>query len=466
MISFVVNILVYMNKFEFTCIRFMLSLCLLSGMAADVCAAMADNDRPEKKKAVPAMDFLNSMGVCVHIQHGEDASRMAPLLRYIGVRNVRDAADRNYDTSGLIRLHNDAGVKVAICVGSGARDADLPAVLEMARRLHRAGALLAIEGPNEPNNFGGVTYRGRSTAKDNTWMPVAEMQRDLYAAVKADSELCDYPVFGVSETGAQTDNTGLQFIKVPSGTQCLMPEETRFADYLNVHNYMYHPSWQGLADNRVWMAADHTSACRVDGLYGNHGLTWLKKFEGYGVEELATVPRVTTETGVRVGDSNGEVTEHVQACHYMNVYLAQFSRGWKHTFIYEMIDDGDGAFGFFHRDYTTPRLAAHALHNMTTLLADSLSASGGSLAYSLSTETDCVHDLLLRKHDGSFALVVWGERASGSEKVTLRLGRSYAMEVFDPLVGTTPVARREGRSLELEVSDHPLIILMSRHRLK
>lgn len=451
-----------MNKFESICIRIILSLCLLSAMVTNASAATSENDRPENKKAVPAIDFLNSMGVCVHIQHGENASRMAPLLKYIGVRNVRDAADRNYDTSELIRLHDEAGVKVVICIGSGARDADLPAVLDMARRLHRAGALLAIEGPNEPNNFGGVTYRGRSTARDNTWMPVAEMQRDLYAAVKADSELCRYPVFGVSETGAQTDNTGLQFLTVPSGTECLMPEGTRFADYLNVHNYMYHPSWQGLADNRVWMAADHTAACRVDGLYGNHGLTWLKKFEGYSVEELATVPRVTTETGVRVGDSNGEVTEHVQACHYMNVYLAQFSRGWKHTFIYEMIDDGDGAFGFFHRDYTTPRLAAHALHNMTTLLADSLKAPCDSLAYSLSTETDCVHDLLLRKHDGSFALVVWGERASGSEKAVLNFDKSYILEVFDPLIGIAPLVIREDRILELEVSDHPLIIRISR----
>lgn len=451
-----------MNKFESICIRIILSLCLLSAMVTDACAATSENDRPEKKKAVPAMEFLNSMGVCVHIQHGENASRMAPLLKYIGVRNVRDAADRNYDTSGLIRLHDEAGVKVVICIGSGARDADLPAVLDMARRLHRAGALLAIEGPNEPNNFGGVTYRGRSTARDNTWMPVAEMQRDLYAAVKADSELCRYPVFGVSETGAQTDNTGLQFLTVPPGKECLMPEGTRFADYLNVHNYMYHPSWHGLADNRVWMAADHTAACRVDGLYGNHGLTWLKKYEGYTEEELATVPRVTTETGVRVGDSNGEVTEHVQACHYMNVYLAQFSRGWKHTFIYEMIDDGDGAFGFFHRDYTTPRLAAHALHNMTTLLADSLTAPYDSLAYSLSSETDCVHDLLLRKHDGSFALVVWGERASGSEKAVLSLDKSYMLEVFDPLIGLAPQSRREDSRLELEVSDHPIIIRISR----
>lgn len=451
-----------MNKFESICIRIILSLCLLPGMVTNARAATSENDRPEKKKAVPAMDFLNSMGVCVHIQHGENASRMAPLLRYVGVRNVRDAADRNYDTSGLIRLHDEAGVKVVICIGSGARDADLPAVLDMARRLHRAGALLAIEGPNEPNNFGGVTYRGRSTARDNTWMPVAEMQRDLYAAVKADSELCRYPVFGVSETGAQTDNTGLQFLTVPPGKECLMPAGTRFADYLNVHNYMYHPSWQGLADNRVWMAADHTAACRVDGLYGNHGLTWLKKYEGYTEDELATMPRVTTETGVRVGDSNGEVTEHVQACHYMNVYLAQFSRGWKHTFIYEMIDDGDGAFGFFHRDYTTPRLAAHALHNMTTLLADSLTAPCDSLAYSLSSETDCVHDLLLRKHDGSFALVVWGERASGSEKAVLCLDKSYLLEVFDPLIGLAPQSRREDSKLELEVSDHPLIIRISR----
>jgi hypothetical protein len=53
-----------------------------------------------------------------------------------------------------------------------------------------------------------------------------------------------------------------------------MPEGTQYADFANVHNYIYHPASPGLMDNKTWNAADPTPACKVDGLYGNYGLTW------------------------------------------------------------------------------------------------------------------------------------------------------------------------------------------------
>jgi hypothetical protein len=78
-----------------------------------------------------------------------------------------------------------------------------------------------------------------------------------------------YPVWSISENGAELDNVGLQFLTIPEGAGTSLPAGTRFADYANEHNYIYHPSSTGLADNKTWNAADPTSACRVDGLYGN-----------------------------------------------------------------------------------------------------------------------------------------------------------------------------------------------------
>jgi hypothetical protein len=69
-------------------------------------------------------------------------------------------------------------------------------------------------------------------------MPVAQFQRDLYATVKNDPFLRQYPIFGVSESGAETDNVGLQFLAIPTGASALFPAGTRFADYANVHNYV------------------------------------------------------------------------------------------------------------------------------------------------------------------------------------------------------------------------------------
>jgi hypothetical protein len=78
-----------------------------------------------------------------------------------------------------------------------------------------------------------------------------------------------------------------------------MPDGTSCADYANVHNYIYHPHSPNPADNKTWDAADPTAASRVDGLFGNFGLTWNNGFRGYNHDQLKILPRVTTETGVR-----------------------------------------------------------------------------------------------------------------------------------------------------------------------
>lgn len=416
-----------------------------------------------RMRAVPAYDFLQSIGACVHVQHGQNPEMIAPLLRYVGIRNVRDAADRNYDMSGLLYLHRQAGVRVVIGPGSGVVEQDLDKTIEMAVKLHQDGALLAIEGPNEPNNFGGLTYEGVSGGQERTWMPVARFQRDLYARIKKHPQLKRYPVFGVSETGAETDNCGLQFLTIPHGAGTLMPDGTRYADYANVHNYMYHPSWGDvLHDNQVWDAANPGKECHADGLYGNHGKTWRKGFPGYTDDELEHLPRVTTETGVRVGDCRGAVTEEVQACNYLNLFLSQYKRGWTHTFIYEFVDDPDGAFGFYSVDGTVRRKSADYMHNFTTLLHDGKSLRRPkSLDYSFARPLpEAVHDLLLQKSDGHFWLVVWGELVEGAVEVDLRLPSIVRkVTVYDPTIGIEPMSTLVSKDvLTLTVSRSPLLL--------
>jgi hypothetical protein len=152
--------------------------------------------------------------------------------------------------------------------------------------------LLAIEGNNEPNNWG-VTYQGeKGDGRAPSWVAVARLQSDLYKAVKDDPALKKYPVWSVSEGGAEVDDVGLQFLTIPKGAGTVLPQGTKYADAANVHNYIYHPGWPGLADNKAWNAADPTSTCRVDGLFGNYGVTWAKHFRGYPDADLLTLPRV------------------------------------------------------------------------------------------------------------------------------------------------------------------------------
>jgi hypothetical protein len=420
--------------------------------------------------AVSANDFLNSIGVCVHVQHGQDAAKLVAPLKYLGVRNVRDGADRNYNMSGLLTLHQQAGVLVAFGPGSGASDNfvnrrngvtnnALTATITAARQLAEAGALLAVEGPNEPNNFGGVTYQGqRSGVTNGTWLPVAKFQRDLYSAVKNDTTLKKYPVFGASEMGAEIDNAGLQYLTIPGGANCLMPDGTRYADYANVHNYVC-GHWKGLVDNQPFQAATHTNVPGIDGLFGNHGNTWRKHFPGYSESRLATLPKVTTETGWRT--DNTAAGDDVQGKVFLNVFLDQYKAGWKHTFIYEMMDDADGAFGFYKSDYVTARKSAEYLHNLTTILADAGAlATPGELNYSIPDPPATVHEMLLQKSNGAFELAVWGEQVQGTNNVTVNLGGTRAsVRIYDPTMGASPARTLSDTGLvPLTLSDHPVII--------
>jgi hypothetical protein len=415
--------------------------------------------------AVPASAFLDSIGVVTTFpDRGQPLPKTVQMVKYAGFRWVRGGIEgltpRGPTTvQTYLDLHRQTGVRFSWGLVSGGTD--LEKLLETARPLAKAGALLAFEGNNEPNNWG-VTYQGKQGGgRAPSWLAVARLQRDLYDAVKSDPVLKKYPVWSVSEGGAEVDNVGLQFLTVPKGAGTLMPGGTKYADCANVHNYIYHPGSPGLADNRTWNAADPTSVCKVDGLYGNYGVTWAKHFRGYPETELLTLPRVTTETGCTVG---GPVTEEVQARNLLSMYLDQFKRGWSYTAVYLLRDrtdeGGNQSFGFFKPDYT-PRKAAVYLHNLTTILADrGPPAKPGRLKYSIPDQPATAHEMLLQKSDGTFWLVVWGERLKGADEVTVRLGRRYpAVRVYDPTVGTEPVQAVGGvDSLRLTLSDHPLVI--------
>ena len=417
-------------------------------------------DAPRTAKVA---DFLNSLGACVHIQHHQDAAKLVEPLKYTGLRNIRDGADGNYDMSGLILLHNKAGVLVCFGPGSGANDASLPKTIAACKELAAAGALLAVEGPNEPNNFGGVTYQGKNSDKLKSWIPVANYQRDLYAAVKADPDLKNFPVLGASEVGAQDDNCGLHYLTIPTGAATLMPDGTKYSDFLNDHNYVC-GHIKGLIDNQPSLAAAVHPKAAIDHLFGNHGLTWRKKVPGYTEQELATLPKVTTETGWKTDET--PAGDDLQGKIFLNVFLAQFKAGWKHTFIYEFADDPDGAFGFYKKDLTTPRTSARYLHNLTTILADSAPAAPvpAKLVYSIPSQPDTVHDLLLQKSDGKFALAIWGEQVKDSNQIKLELAAPVtSAKVYDPTVDSAPSQSLSNISvLPLALSDHVLIIEITR----
>jgi hypothetical protein len=264
-------------------------------------------------------------------------------------------------------------------------------------------------------------------------------------------------VFSIGgESGAQTDNVGLQFIVIPEGADTLMPAGTQYADYATIHNYFCHPTLGGVIDNMTWHASDPVlrtvpgNGGGYDGLYGNYGKTWGKHFAGYSDDELRTLPRVTTETGIQVG-AWPEVDEELHGHMLCNMYLSQFAQGYDYTAMYLLRDrsdeEGNQRFGFYDRDYN-PRKAAHYLHNMTQILTQADTKPGqipAGFTYSVGTnasnpkQPDTVHDLLLFSQDCAY-LILWGERyTGGSDSIYLTLTPAPKhIAFYDITKGTEP----------------------------
>jgi hypothetical protein len=146
----------------------------------------------------------------------------------------------------------------------------------------------------------------------------------------------------------------------------------------------------------------------------------------------------------------------------VNTYLAQFKRGWRYTFIYQLRDGegGTGNQGLFNSN-STPKPAATYIHNLTTILADKTpAASLGTLNYSIIDEPATVHDLIIQKSTGTFELVVWDENVRGSDNVRINLGRTYAVvNIYDITAGTSPIQTITNvDSVSLNLNDHALIV--------
>ncbi|MBC7565561.1 MAG: glycosyl hydrolase [Pedobacter sp.] len=422
-----------------------------------------DNAKPIPKavKSISVSKFLNSIGVNSSISvRGETLEQTSKAIKYLGIKWIRTGYEGDIPLPDLIQLHQETGIKYSYGLLSGGTD--IHKLLKNGKVLSAENALLAFEGLNEPNNWE-IVYNGEKGGANNSWKAVANVQKDLYTAVKKDAVLKHYPVWSICENGAQTDNTGLQFLKIPERSPTSMPSGTKFADFAVCHNYFMHPSHPGLYDNQTWNAADPGPDCKVDGLFGNYGITWKSKFKGYTNQQLQLLPRVTTETGMTI---DVDRSEEKQARLYLNLYLAQFKRNWSYTAVYLLRDrsdeSGNQSFGFYTKDYS-PRKSALYLHNMTTILGNPKrkeSKPMRSLPYRIERQPSTVHDLLLQKWNGKLALVIWAEKAIGSENVMLTLPRNTkSVKIYDPTIGTAAIASYEDKNMiRLSLSDHPVII--------
>ena len=418
-------------------------------------------------------DFLNSIGT--NTRGNASAQTIAEALEYLGIRVVRGTPS----IADAILMNSIAGVKFLYGFAEGPDNQAMIDGLEYARQLADLNLLLAIQGPNEPNNwpvkYNGIT--GLSSGTGASFVPVAQFQRDLYNTVKSDPVLSGYPVFAVAEVGSQPDNVGLQFLTIPdnyvntaSNNPLIMPAGTQFADYGVAHNYLCGGTNSGFINNKAWNAAGPSG-----NLYDQHGRTWnnqagFGRSSGYTTNELEFImPKVSTETGWATNEARHDnINEDQQGKALLALFLSQYARGWSHTFQYKIDDDREGnslrEWGYYTEFFAEQKQSAHYLHNLTRILADDTSDFiPGQLDYTLTAPVNWVHDMLLQRSDGTFMLVVWGEgftAGTTARDVTIDLGGLYEeVKVYNPIIGKEAVLTLDNvSSLTLSVLDHPFII--------
>ena len=187
------------------------------------------------------------------------------------------------------------------------------------------------------------------------------------------------------------------------------------------------------------------------------------------------LPMVVTEAGYETNsaDTYSGVDQTVQAKLTLDQLMDDFKDGVSATYLYELFDEGQQYFGLFNAN-GSPKLAATAIHNLTSILADPGSTSAftpGSLTYAVANLPTAGNQLLLEKSNGNFDLVLWSEAQiwnpnTASEVVaptatsTVQFGQTQKVVlVFDPLTGTAPIAAYlNTQSVQVTLADHPLVI--------
>ncbi|WCP71932.1 hypothetical protein [Sphingomonas hankookensis] len=392
-----------------------------------------------------ATAFLSTLGVNAHSGNAgyANSSIVNNSLAYLGINRVRDNLPTLGTASAVTNAMAAAGVKFDFLISSSLPTAGDAALVEHIKAIEAfaanyKGSVIAVEGLNEAN-IQAFSYKGSSSLA-----AAGAFQKALYGAVKSNAGLAGIPVINMS-LGMESD-----------ADAAALGDLGAYSDFANAHAY----TATGQQADKV-MEASLARAQRTS--QGD--------------------PVVITETGYTTLASNPDlgVNQSAQAKLTLNAMLLAFENGAQQTYLYELLDSNlapDGPqkeknFGLFNAD-GTPKLAATAIHNLTTILGyvDAGTGTDASKAkYTLGNLPGDGHSMVLTKASGAWDLVVWRdvkawndpldkENVTEAKTVTVDLGGvQKTVYVYDPLGGTKPIAVYTNvSSIQLAVGDRPLVV--------
>jgi hypothetical protein len=381
--------------------------------------------------------FVDSVGVNVHLHYDNtpysNFTAVEKSLQDLGVRHIRDGLVDTAWTPYYDRLNElgRVGIRSTLITTPTQSVALLTAYPSRV-----ADSFEAYEAPNEYDLSG-----------DPNWATTLSNFVDaMHSAVRGNSSVSRFPILGPSLTQPGS------YTKVTSSAKSF--------DNANLHDYFggRNPGTTG------WGGGGYGS------IAWNLALT-SGAFPGK--------PVITTETGYVNDASNSQsVPEDVSGRYVPRIFLAQWLRGIKRTYIYELLDIGagksDNGYGLLRSNFT-PKPAFTAMKNLLGLLTDQGPAfQVGGLDYILSGGNADVQHLLLQKRDGRFFLVLWVEQpcydmntrkwtAVPPTNVVITLGQPGRMttHAFEDSGNVQTTALGTGSTQTVEVSDLVTIVEIS-----
>lgn len=399
-------------------------------------------------RAIRVASFTGTIGVNTHLNdiagpYGNVANVLAEMS-YIGSSALRDNNAYSWSLPNYINLETH-GIKLDIIlthnpgeeIAYGGLQSDISLLDQMAAAC--AGGLIGIEGLNEPQNFPDTWY-GVPTS---SWNTILQVQSAEYSAIEANSFLQHVPVL----------NASIDTWSFP-GTA---PNMAGVSDLGNAHVYPY-------SGNQPQFLFESILADQQSVVPGKP--TWVTEF-GY-----STTP----------GDHTYGVDQTVQAKNILNGLFDAFADGVPMTFIYQLTDEQSsipsdqawGALGLFNAD-GSPKLAATALHNLTSIMSDPTAVATtflpGSMALSVSGLPATGKYLLFEKSSGVFDLAIWNEAtdwnaATGTDAnvtpTTIKITTGAFVvnaSLYDPMISTASISNFSRTStFSVAVTDHPVIL--------
>lgn len=400
------------------------------------------------ERAIRASDFIDGLGVNGHVSWPghypySETSRVAEAMAYLGVRTLRDHI--NASTQPVFERLADRGVRFDLLLNP---KVGIDNYVAWARALAKAypGVVAALEGPNEVDKWP-VQFEGRGGLQ-----AAAEVQRVLYAMAKREPLLARVPVYNLTLSG------------ISRSKAAELGDLSAHADYANVHPYYRagQQSWgHSLIDARYTLKAYMAAA----------------RWTAPGRPVVLTESGSTTAVGSDIG-----VTEAVQARQILNSLFAAAAHGASAISIYELVEshangaqDPESHYGLYRYDWT-PKPAAHALHNLTSILQPRGGTDEGRPPTRLTRHAvrglpANGASLVLLQDDGSYDLAIWAEpdlwdevrhRPLATTRSVVQVdfeAVSPFVELYDPLLGAKPLETfRRIRRVEVPLADHPVIL--------